>query len=217
VRLQGECPIETLQRALMSTQASQQHGAVVMCGRQVRVERNGPFETLQGFPLASDRLKCDTKVRVRAWVLERHTHCLPGVRERFFATSKGCKCRGTSAIPTDKRSIQSKRAIAGLQRLFFTSERVQRLGEIQQNGRPIGFQFQRPGEIRDGIRTTSRLGERYAQQLQEYAAAASRSPLSPHAGGQHDARAPRQRGSPAWLDQLHSRTASLLEHCGNSR
>src|SRR5215467_2068895 len=107
VRLQGECPIETLQRELMSTQACQQHGAVVMCGRQVRVKRDGPFETLQGLPLASGGLEGDTKVRVRTRVLERKTQRLPGVRERFFATSQGCEGRGTSAIPTDKRSVQS--------------------------------------------------------------------------------------------------------------
>jgi len=124
MRQQGECPIETLQRALMFTESSQQHGAVVVCGRQVPVERNGPFETLQGLPLAPDRLECDTKVRVRASVVERQTHRLPGVRERFFATPKGCKRRGTSAISTDKRSIQGKRAIAGVQRLFITPERV---------------------------------------------------------------------------------------------
>jgi len=138
VRLQGECPVEALQRTLMFTEASQQHGAVVMCGRQVRVERNGPLETLQRLALASDCLEGDTKIRVRPWILQCQTHRLPGVRERFFATSKGGKGRGTSAIPTGKRCVQSKRAIAGLQRFLLTPECVQCLGEIQQNGRAIG-------------------------------------------------------------------------------
>ena len=80
--------------------------------------------------------------------------------KRFFAASKGCKYRGTGAIPTGKRAIQNERTIAGLQRLLFTPERVQRLGEIQQNARSIGFEAQRTGEKHDGIRTTPELRER---------------------------------------------------------
>ena len=70
---------------------------------------------------------------MRPRILQRQAHRLAGVRERFFAASKGCECRGAGAIPTGKRGIQSERTIAGLQRFLFTPERVQRLGEIQQN------------------------------------------------------------------------------------
>jgi hypothetical protein len=131
VRLQGERAIETLQRAFMFTAASQQHGAVVMCGRQVRVKRNGALETLQGVALAPNRLECDTQVRMCSRVLKCQTHRLAGVRECFFPATQSGIYGGAGAIPTGERSIQSKSTIAGLQRLFFTPERVQRLGEIQ--------------------------------------------------------------------------------------
>jgi hypothetical protein len=98
VRLQGECGIETLQRALMFTEASVQHGAVVMCGRQVRVERNGPLETLQRLALASDGLEGDTKIRVRPWIVQCQTQRLPGVRERLFATSRSCRISASSGV-----------------------------------------------------------------------------------------------------------------------
>jgi hypothetical protein len=111
--------------------ASQQHAAVVMCGRQVRVKRNGSFETLQGLALTPNRFECDTEIRVRSWVLKCQTHRLAGVRECLFAAPKSGVYGGAGAIPTGERSIQSKSTIAGLQRLFFTPERVQRLGEIQ--------------------------------------------------------------------------------------
>jgi hypothetical protein len=115
----------------MFAAASQQHGAVVMCGRQVRVKGNGPFEALQGLALTPNRLECDTQIRVRSWVLKCKTHRLVGVRERLFAAPKSGVYGGTGAIPTGKRTIQSKSTIAGLQRLFSTPERVQRPGEIQ--------------------------------------------------------------------------------------
>jgi uncharacterized protein YjiS (DUF1127 family) len=44
---------------------------------------------------------------------------------------------------------------------------VQRLRETQENGRAVGLELQRTGEEHNGIRTTSELGERYAQQLQD--------------------------------------------------
>jgi hypothetical protein len=151
----------------MLAQASQQHGAVVMCGRQVRVERNSPFETLQGLPLASDCLKCDTKIRVRSCVLECKTHRLPSVHQRFFASSEYRKRRGTGSVATGKRPIECERAIAGLQRFLFAPERMQRLSEIQQSARAIGLELQGLDQKYDCIRMTSKLGERYAQQLQD--------------------------------------------------
>lgn len=124
VRLQGECEIETLQRALMFTAASQQHGAVVMCGRQLRVKRNGALETLQGVALSPNCLECDTQIRMRSWVLKCQTHRLTGIRECFFPAPKSGVYGGAGAIPTGERSIQSKSTIAGLQRLFLTPECV---------------------------------------------------------------------------------------------
>jgi hypothetical protein len=46
---------------------------------------------------------------------------------------------------------------------------MQRLCKIQVNRRPIGLEFQRPGEQRDGIGTISHLSKRHPQQLEDVA------------------------------------------------
>jgi len=73
----------------MLSAARQQDGAVVMCRRKVRVERNGPLKAFERLALASHGLQGSAKIRMRSGILHGKSHGLAGTRERFFATSEG--------------------------------------------------------------------------------------------------------------------------------
>src|SRR4029077_8760501 len=159
VRLQGECAIEALQRAFMLTLACQQDGEVVMGRGEVRVERGGPFKALECLALSSHSFQRRSEIRVRTRILERETHGLAGVRERLVASSESREHRGARPVASRERLIQSKRTITGAQGFLLTPERVQRLGEIEQNGRAVGLQRQGTGEEHDSVRVTSELSQ----------------------------------------------------------
>ena len=102
VGLQSECPIETLHRALVLTATGQQHGPIVVRGREVRVKPDGALETLQGFLHTPDCLECNPEISVRARIFESQAHSVSGACECFLAAPEGAAYRGTGAISRGK-------------------------------------------------------------------------------------------------------------------
>jgi len=163
VWLQGECPIEALQRTFVPALASQQDREVVVGRGEVCVESDGALKALKCLALSSDGGECSSQIRMSGGILERETHGLAGIRKRLVPSSESREHRGARSVATRERLIQGERAIAGAQSLFFPPEGMQCLSEIEENRSAVRLQLQGAREQPHSFRMTSELSQRHAE------------------------------------------------------
>src|SRR5882672_26452 len=98
MRLQRKSTIETADRELMVAEARVHSCAIVVSGREIRIQLERPVEANECIRCTIRSAQDNSKINVSPWVIRCEARCLTIIRYSVLLTSEPCERRSSQAV-----------------------------------------------------------------------------------------------------------------------